>query len=41
MSIDEPFHKLTDMEATERVREEANTLFVQWLSNPPSLHIRD
>lgn len=41
MSNDEPLSKPTEAEATERIREEACTLFVRWLFGPPALHIRD
>ena len=30
-----------DVEAIERIRQEAGTLFVRWLFGPPDLHIRD
>ena len=30
-----------DAEAAERIRQEAETLFVRWLFGPPGVHIRD
>jgi hypothetical protein len=41
LSTDDGSAPVWDAEAIERLRQEAESLFVRWLFVPPGLHIRD